>query len=39
MHSNLKPWLLEVNAAPSLTANTKEDYKLKYNMVRCRVYP
>ena len=35
MHSNLKPWLLEVNAAPSLTANTKEDYKLKYNMVRC----
>ena len=32
-HSNLKPWLIEVNAAPSLTANTKEDYELKFTML------
>ncbi|KAA6373970.1 MAG: putative tubulin polyglutamylase TTLL9 [Streblomastix strix] len=28
--SNLKPWLLEVNASPSLTADTPMDYHLKY---------
>jgi tubulin polyglutamylase TTLL9 len=31
--ANLKPWLLEVNASPSLTANTKEDYVMKTEML------
>ncbi len=30
---NLRPWLLEVNAAPSLTANTPEDYQMKFQML------
>ncbi len=30
---NLKIWLIEVNAFPSLTANTKEDYNLKCDML------
>ena len=31
--SNLKPWLLEVNAAPSMTANTQNDFELKCNLL------
>lgn len=27
--NTLKPWLLEINASPSLTASSKEDYALK----------
>lgn len=31
--SDLRPWLLEVNASPSLTANTNEDYAMKTEML------
>ena len=33
LDSNLKPWILEVNASPSMTANTPQDFELKCNLL------
>ena len=33
LDSNLKLWLLEVNASPSLTASNQEDYDLKFGLL------
>ncbi|CAE7890605.1 Ttll9, partial [Symbiodinium sp. KB8] len=31
--ADLRPWLIEVNASPSLTANTREDYDRKFKLL------
>lgn len=33
LDSDLTPWLIEVNASPSITADTKTDYFLKFGML------
>lgn len=31
--SNLKPWIIEVNGSPSMTANTPIDKQMKMNLL------
>lgn len=34
IEDNLKPWLIEVNASPSLSTTTESDRTLKMNLMK-----
>jgi D-alanine-D-alanine ligase-like ATP-grasp enzyme len=34
LDANCKPWLIEINASPSLSTTTKTDLKLKMDLLR-----